>query len=93
MQVSFAPWTDLPSRNFFRTATSIDQRMRSLKSPADPVELIRWWTKAVPRTKHPLEEADKWCIDAWVLDGEGVDTKLCAMIQGEFQESGFTVYV
>ena len=41
----------------------------------------------MPKTKHPLEEAEKWCIDAWVLDGEGVDTKLCAVIEGEFQES------
>ena len=85
--MQFTPWTELPGRNFFRTATSIEQRLRTLKSPTDQTELIRWWTTAVPKTRHPLDEAGKWCIDAWVLDGEGVNTKLCAMIEGEFQES------
>jgi nuclear RNA export factor len=61
--------------------------METLKSPNDSAELVAWWNKKVPKTKHPLEEASRWCIDAWVLDGEGVDTKLCAMIQGEFEES------
>ncbi len=84
--VTFTSWTELPGRNFFRTAASIDQRMRTLKSPTDQAELIQWWTKSVPKTKHPLDEAGKWCVDAWVLDGEGVNTKLCAMIEGEFQE-------
>jgi nuclear RNA export factor len=60
--------------------------MKTLKSPTDQAELLRWW-RAVPQTKHPLEDPGKWCIDAWVLDGEGVETKLCAMIQGEFQDS------
>lgn len=65
--------------------------MRTLKSPANQEDLLRWWTKSVPKTKHPLEEEGKWCIDAWVLDGEGVNTKLCAMIEGEFQESEFSL--
>ncbi|RSH91777.1 nuclear mRNA export, poly(A)+RNA binding protein [Saitozyma podzolica] len=83
--VPFEPWTNLPSRNFFRGANSVETRMKTLKSPTDQAELLRWW-RAVPQTKHPLEDPGKWCIDAWVLDGEGVETKLCAMIQGEFQE-------
>jgi nuclear RNA export factor len=66
--------------------------MATLKSPANAEDLRNWWTRGVPATKHPLEEGAKWCVDAWVLDGEGVETKLCAMIQGEFEESEFTEY-
>jgi len=83
---SFEAWTSLPGRNFFRTATSIDLRMRTLKSPANQPELLKWWNSAVPKTRHPLDDASKWCIDAWILDGEGVNTKLCAMIEGQFEE-------
>jgi len=60
--------------------------MRTLKSPTDPEELQRWWTQAVPRTQHPLDDPSKWSIDGWVLDGSGTDTRICAMIQGEFRE-------
>ncbi|ORX40664.1 hypothetical protein BD324DRAFT_14152 [Kockovaella imperatae] len=84
--VGFDAWTSLPGRNFLRTATSIDQRMKTLKSPMDSQEFLRFFSTAVPKTKHPLDDSTKWCIDAWVLGGEGVDTRLCAMIQGEFQE-------
>ena len=61
--------------------------MKTLKSPMDAQELLRWWNNAVPKSKHPLEDSTMWCIDAWVVGGEGADTRLCAMIQGEFQES------
>ena len=61
--------------------------MKTLKSPMDGADFLRWFGESVPKTKHPLEDSNKWCIDAWVLGGEGVDTRLCAMIQGEFQES------
>lgn len=60
--------------------------MRTLKSPTDPEELQRWWTQAVPGTQHPLDDPAKWSIDGWVLDGSGTDTRICAMIQGEFRE-------
>lgn len=83
----FEAWQVLPSRNFLQpSAKSIDQRMRSLKSPMEQAELLRWWDKAVPKTQHPMSDLSKWCIDAWVLDGEGLETKLCAMIEGEFAE-------
>lgn len=82
----FQPWTDLPSRNFFRAAETIEIRMETMKSPMNPEALLKWWGK-IPSTSHPLEDAEKWCIDAWVLDGEGVDTKLCVMIEGQFQQS------
>ncbi|WWC91628.1 uncharacterized protein L201_006574 [Kwoniella dendrophila CBS 6074] len=84
--VPFEAWTSLPSRNFFRGTTSIKARMDSLHNPADSERLLRWWNKAVPRTKHPLSDPSKWCFDTWVLDGEGENTKLCLMIQGEFEE-------
>jgi nuclear RNA export factor len=61
--------------------------MLTLKSPMNEPELSRWWKKAVPATKHPLEDAGKWVFDTWALDGEGADMKICAMIQGEFEES------
>lgn len=60
--------------------------MRTLKSPTDSAELQRWWTADMPKTIHPLEDPSKWSIDGWVLDGSGVDTRLCATIQGEFRE-------
>lgn len=63
--------------------------MRTLKSPTNQEELLRWWSQSVPKTKHPLEDPRKWNIDAWVLDGTGVDTRLCAVIEGEFLESEF----
>jgi nuclear RNA export factor len=63
--------------------------MRTLKSPTDAEELLRWWTQAVPRTAHPLDDPTKWSIDGWVLDGSGTDTRICAMIQGEFKEREF----
>nr|XP_019010256.1 nuclear RNA export factor 1/2 [Kwoniella pini CBS 10737]OCF49037.1 nuclear RNA export factor 1/2 [Kwoniella pini CBS 10737] len=84
--VSFESWTNLPSRNFFRGTTTIKARMDSLHNPSDPERLLRWWNKAVPRTKHPLADPSKWCFDTWVLDGEGEGTKLCLMIEGEFEE-------
>lgn len=83
----FDGWQNLPSRNFLQaSAKSIDQRMRSLKAPANEQDLVSWWNKQVPKTRHPMTDLSKWCIDAWVLDGEGVDTKICATIQGEFGE-------
>jgi nuclear RNA export factor len=84
--VGFDKWTKLPSRNIIRTAREIEQRVKTLKSPMNSADLVAWWTDGIPRSRHPLEDAGKWCIDSWVLDGEGVETKLCAMIQGEFQE-------
>nr|XP_019044229.1 nuclear RNA export factor 1/2 [Kwoniella bestiolae CBS 10118]OCF23159.1 nuclear RNA export factor 1/2 [Kwoniella bestiolae CBS 10118] len=84
--VSFEAWTNLPSRNFFRGITTIRARMDSLHNPADAERLLRWWNKVVPRTKHPLSDPERWCFDTWVLDGEGENTKLCLMIQGEFEE-------
>jgi len=83
---SFDVWTALPGRNLFRGIDKVEQRMRTLKSPTDPDELLRWWTQAVPRTQHPLDDPAKWSIDGWVLDGSGTDTRICAMIQGEFKE-------
>lgn len=83
---SFDVWTALPGRNLFRGIDKVEQRMRTLKSPTDPEELQRWWTQAVPRTQHPLDDPSKWSIDGWVLDGSGTDTRICAMIQGEFRE-------
>jgi nuclear RNA export factor len=82
-------WTNLPGRNFFRGLDKVELRMQTLKSPTDQTELLRWWRESVPPTKHPLEDPRKWNIDAWVLDGSGVDTRLCAMIEGEFQESEY----
>lgn len=67
--------------------TSIEKRLSTLKSPSDVEDLYQWWAK-IPATKHPLDDSSKWAIDAWVLDGEGTNTKLCAMVQGQFQESG-----
>lgn len=84
--VPFEPWINLPSRNFFRNATSIQQRMETLKTAADPAQLVEWWGKAVPRTEHPLTEASKWCFECWVLDSEGGHVRLCLMIQGQFRE-------
>ncbi|OXG15845.1 nuclear RNA export factor 1/2 [Cryptococcus neoformans Tu259-1] len=84
--VPFEPWINLPSRNFFRNATSIHQRMETLKTAADPARLAEWWEKAVPRTEHPLTEASKWCFECWVLDSEGGHVRLCLMIQGQFRE-------
>ncbi|OCF38158.1 nuclear RNA export factor 1/2 [Kwoniella heveanensis BCC8398] len=84
--VSFEAWTSLPSRNFFRGVTSVKQRMETLQTPADTERLLRWWNKAVPKTKHPLTDPTKWNFETWVLDGEGESTKLCLMIQGEFEE-------
>jgi hypothetical protein len=83
---SFDRWTALPGRNLFRGVDKVEQRMETLKSPTNPEELQRWWTQSVPPTKHPLEDPSKWSIDGWVLDGSGTDTRLCAMIQGEFRE-------
>lgn len=83
---SFDVWTALPGRNLFRGIDKVEQRMRTLKSPTDPEELQRWWTRAVPKTQHPLDDPSKWSIDGWVLDGSGTDTRICAMIQGEFRE-------
>ncbi|WRT70302.1 uncharacterized protein IL334_007300 [Kwoniella shivajii] len=84
--VPFEAWTNLPSRNFFRGTTSIKARMDSLQSPADAERLLRWWNKAVPKTKHPLTDPSKWAFDTWVLDGEAESTKLCLIIEGEFEE-------
>ncbi|KAK8853149.1 hypothetical protein IAR55_003850 [Kwoniella newhampshirensis] len=84
--VSFEAWTNLPSRNFLRNVSSIKQRMDTLQFASDPERLLRWWNKNVPKTRHPLEDAKKWCIESWVLDGEGVDVRLCLMVQGEFEE-------
>lgn len=82
---SAEPWVILPGRNLFRVSDT-ERRLNTLKSPGDADNLRRFW-EAVPATKHPLEDPTKWCIDSWVLDGEGTSTKLCAMIQGQFQES------
>lgn len=60
--------------------------MTTLKSPTDTEELQRWWSESVPKSQHPLDDPSKWSIDGWVLDGSGTDTRLCAMIQGEFRE-------
>lgn len=79
----------MPGRNLFRGIDKVEQRMRTLKSPTDTTELQRWWKDDVPKTIHPLEDSAKWSIDGWVLDGSGVDTRLCAMIQGEFRECEF----
>jgi nuclear RNA export factor len=57
----------------------------------DSDNLRTWWNKSVPVTKHPLEDATKWCVDSWILDGEGVNTRLCAMIQGQFEESEYHI--
>nr|ODN94037.1 nuclear RNA export factor 1/2 [Cryptococcus depauperatus CBS 7841] len=84
--VSFEAWTNLPSRNFFRSATSIQQRMESLKSTADPAKLMQWWDTMVPKTEHPLTDPAKWCFECWVLDSEGGHVRLCLMIQGQFRE-------
>lgn len=84
--ISFDKWTALPGRNLFRGVDKVEQRMRTLKSPTDPEELQRWWLQAVPKTQHPLEDPAKWLFDGWVLDGTGTDTRICAMIQGEFKE-------
>ncbi|WVO12534.1 hypothetical protein L204_100134 [Cryptococcus depauperatus] len=84
--VSFEAWTNLPSRNFFRSATSIQQRMETLKSTADPAKLMQWWDTMVPKTEHPLTDPAKWCFECWVLDSEGGQVRLCLMIQGQFRE-------
>ncbi|ODO05700.1 hypothetical protein I350_04760 [Cryptococcus amylolentus CBS 6273] len=84
--VPFEPWTKLPSRNFFRNATSIQQRMETLKTRADPEKLLEWWDKSVPKTEHPLTDAGKWCFECWVLDSEGGRVRLCLQIQGMFRE-------
>ncbi|RXK37779.1 hypothetical protein M231_04935 [Tremella mesenterica] len=81
---SYDRWSNLPSRNLFRGKSA--RTADALKSPADREGLLKWWNDNVPQTRHPLEDASKWNVDAWVLDGEGVTTRLCAMITGEFQE-------
>lgn len=82
--VSFEAWVTLPGRNFFRSCTTVEQRVKTLKSPMDQAELLRWLTKSVPDTKHPLEDASKWSIDAWYFDTN--NDRISAVIQGEFQE-------
>lgn len=81
---SFEAWVTLPGRNFFRSCTTIEQRTNTLKSPMDRDELVRWFNKSIPHTRHPLEDAAKWCIDAWYFDDN--NDRISAVIQGEFQE-------
>ncbi|KAL7418450.1 nuclear mRNA export, poly(A)+RNA binding protein [Cryptotrichosporon argae] len=83
--VSFEPWLALPGRNFFRGAASLDARWRSLKTPAAP-DFAAWATTQVPQTRHPLADAAKWNIDAWILDGDGASTRIMVVVAGEFQE-------
>jgi nuclear RNA export factor len=82
--VSFEAWTNLPGRNFFRTCTTISQRVKTLKSPMDMEDLLLWLNKKVPKTNHPLEDSSKWCIDAWYFDTS--NDRISAVVQGEFQE-------
>lgn len=82
--VSFESWVNLPGRNFLRSCTTIEQRTNTLKSPMDMPEFVRWLTKSVPKTKHPLEDASKWCIDAWYFDE--TQERISVVIQAEFQE-------
>lgn len=86
LPANFEKWTNLPGRNLLRGCDKVELRMETLKSPANQGKLLRWW-QSVPPSKHPLDDPRKWNIDAWVLDGSGVDTRLCAMVQGEFLES------
>lgn len=69
----------------FRGANSVAERTKTLKSPMNASDLVTMW-KEMPGTRHPLTDASKWNFDTWVLDGEGADTKVCAVIQGEFEE-------
>lgn len=82
--VSFQQWTDLPGRNFFRSCTTIQQRVDTLKSPMDMDDLMKWLTTKVPKTKHPIDDASKWSIDAWYPDV--TNDRIAAVVQGEFQE-------
>lgn len=82
--ISFEAWVSLPGRNFFRSCTTIEQRTATLKSPMDQEELLRWWSKRVPKTEHPLSDASKWSIDAWYFDDN--QERISAIVQGEFQE-------
>ncbi|ORY33515.1 hypothetical protein BCR39DRAFT_520580 [Naematelia encephala] len=79
------PWSNLPSRNFLKTIKTAEDRMRTLKMSADSADLVAWWQR-VPKTSHPLNDAAKWCFDAFVAGGQGRDTKLCLVVQGEFAE-------
>lgn len=89
--VSFEAWVTLPGRNFFRSCTTVEQRVKTLKSPMDRTEFLRWMTKSVPDTKHPLADASKWSIDAWYFDTN--NDRISAVIQGEFQERALRVTV
>lgn len=64
--------------------------MQTLKSAAQPDEMIKFWAK-IPTASHPLTEADKWVFDSYVLDtwakpegGEAATAMLT--VQGQFQE-------
>ena len=89
----FGPYTSLPGRNFLRHATSINERMQTLKSAAQPEEMVKFWEK-IPMASHPLTEADKWVFDSYVLDmwtrPEGGEMATAMLtVQGQFQECKF----
>lgn len=86
----FDVWTQLPLRNMFRGSTTIAQRMNKLRSPMNEAELLLLW-RNMPGTRHPLTDASKWNFDTWILDGEGLDTKVCVVVQGEFEERECTL--
>ncbi|KAK4687923.1 nuclear RNA export factor, partial [Tremellales sp. Uapishka_1] len=83
--VGFGKWTELPARNFFRNPTDVKTRMLTLHSPVNQDDLMEFWRR-IPETQHPLEDAGKWLMDTWVVDGSGMESKICAVIQGEFRE-------
>lgn len=93
----FTSYVELPSRNFLRAATSIETRMETLKSAAQPDKLVEFWKK-VPGTVHPLTDGTKWAFDSWILDewvdGASGEARASAIlsIEGEFQECTFLWY-
>lgn len=81
----FQPWYSIGLRNLFRGNNSVAERTKTLKSPMRADDLLTMW-KDMPVTRHPLTDASKWNFDTWILDGDGADTKVCAVLQGEFEE-------
>lgn len=81
----FQPWYNIGLRNLFRGNNSVSERTKTLKSPMRADDLLTMW-KDMPITRHPLTDASKWNFDTWILDGAGADTKVCAVLQGEFEE-------
>lgn len=83
---TFEPWVKLPSRNMTRHFHTQEKRVATLHSGADVGELTNFLKNKVLGTRHPVADASKWCVEGWVVGGEGEMTRLCAVVRGEFEE-------